>query len=243
MPAVVVVPTFQEVENIERYLRATRAAAPDVDIIVVDDNSPDGTAERAEKLGTDLGRVDVLRREAKDGLGNAYREGFALALERGYDEIVQMDADLSHDPAVISVLLEELRGGADAAIGSRYVPGGSTPHWRVHRRLLSKWGNRYATAILGLHVADATSGFRGYKAATLRRIRFDSTEANGYAFQMEIARRLVAGDCKVVEVPITFVDRTHGTSKMSWSIVAESMLLATGWGLRDRIGRLVRRTR
>jgi dolichol-phosphate mannosyltransferase len=237
VPAVVVVPTYQEADNVEPYLKAMRSAAPDVDILIVDDNSPDRTADLAEKVGAELGRIDVLRRPAKDGLGNAYRAGFAVALERGYDHIVQMDADLSHDPAVVPTLLAALDAGADVVIGSRYVPGGSTPNWPTHRRLLSKWGNRYATAVLGLSLRDATAGFRAYQAGTLREIRFDTTEANGYAFQMEVARRLAEHRCAVVEVPITFVDRVRGVSKMSPTIMAESMALVTGWGLRDRIRR------
>ena len=236
MPAVVVVPTYQEADNVGPFLTAMRAAAPEVDILIVDDNSPDGTADLVEKEAAELGHIDVLRRPAKDGLGNAYRAGFALALERGYDRVVQMDADLSHDPAVVPKLLAAL-DDADVVIGSRYIPGGSTPNWPVHRRLLSKWGNRYATAVLGLDVRDATAGFRGYRAEALREIRFDTTEANGYAFQMEVARRLAVHRCKVVEVPITFVDRVRGVSKMSPTIMAESMALVTGWGVRDRLRR------
>lgn len=237
VPAVVVVPTFQEAANIGVYLQAMRAAVPDIDILVVDDNSPDGTADLAEKAAAELGHIAVLHRPTKEGLGNAYRAGFARVLADGYDEIVQMDADLSHDPAAVQELRGALNRGADVTIGSRYVPGGSTPHWPVHRRLLSRWGNRYATALLGLDVRDATSGFRAYRAETLREIRFDTTKANGYAFQMEVARRLVAAGCNVIEVPITFVDRVRGTSKMSPAIMAESMLLATGWGMRDRFRR------
>lgn len=236
MRAVVVVPTYEEAVNIDQYLKTVRAAAPDLDILVVDDNSPDGTADLAEKVDAELGRIDVLRRQVKDGLGNAYRAGIGLALERGYDRVVQMDADLSHEPATIPALLREL-DHADAAIGSRYVPGGATPNWPIHRRLLSRWGNRYATALLGLDVRDATSGFRAYRASTLRAIEFETTRANGYAFQMEVARRLVAERCRVVEVPITFVDRARGKSKMSPAIMAESMVLATRWGIRDRLRR------
>ncbi|HVX17935.1 MAG TPA: polyprenol monophosphomannose synthase [Acidimicrobiales bacterium] len=235
---VVVVPTFQERENIEPFLRAVRAAAPDVDVLIVDDNSPDGTADLAEKLADDVGRVEVLRRAVKDGLGNAYRAGFAVALDRGYDQIIQMDADLSHDPGSIADLRARLDQGADVAIGSRYVPGGATPHWPLRRRLLSRWGNRYTTLLLGLPVRDATSGFRAYKATTLREIRFDTTRANGYAFQMEVAARLVDHHCQVEEVPITFTDRVRGTSKMSAAIMVESLALATRWGIRNRLGRL-----
>lgn len=243
MRVLVVVPTYLEAENIELFLRQLRADVPDADVLVVDDSSPDATADLAEKAGADLGRISVLRRARKDGLGNAYRAGFGQGLEQGYDVLVQMDADFSHDPAVVPKLLATIDEGADVVIGSRYVPGGATPDWPAHRRWLSKWGNRYATALLGLQLRDATAGFRAYRREALRRIRFETTRANGYAFQMEVARRLAQEGLDVREIPITFLDRTRGKSKMSTAIMAESMSLVTWWGLRDRAKRRLARAR
>ncbi len=242
MRTLVIVPTYQESANVERFLHALRSAAPEVDVLVVDDNSPDGTADLAEKVGADIGNVTVLRRSMKDGLGNAYRAGFSWALGESYEAIVQMDVDLSHDPNAVPLLLARLEDGAGVAIGSRYVPGGATPHWPLHRRLMSAWGNRYAGFMLKIGLRDATSGFRAYRAEVVRAIDLPSTVANGYAFQMEVAYRLAQWGGRVEEVPITFVDRVRGTSKMSPQIMAESMLLVTRWGVRDRLrGRRARR--
>lgn len=231
----VIVPTYQEAANVERFLRAIRAAVPDADVLVVDDNSPDGTADLAEKVSEELGRIEVLRRPGKDGLGNAYRAGFGMGLDAGYDVLVQMDVDFSHDPEVVPQLIARLDDGAGVAIGSRYVPGGSTPSWPTHRRLLSEWGNRYVRLMLKLPIRDATSGFRAYRADVVEAIDLRATVANGYAFQMEVAYRLSQWGGRVDEVPITFIDRAFGTSKMSTQIMAESMLLVTRWGLRDRL--------
>jgi dolichol-phosphate mannosyltransferase len=236
----VVVPTYEEAENVEPLLQQLRAAVPDAAVLIVDDNSPDGTAERAEKVAADLGRVEVLRRPLKDGLGNAYRAGFAHGLQQGYDVFVQMDADLSHDPAAVPLLLARIEAGADVVIGSRYIPGGSIPHWPLGRRLLSRWGNQYATWMLRLSVHDATSGFPAYRAPVLHEIGFLTTRANGYALQMEVARRLGEHDGPVEELPITFTDRVRGRSKMSPRIMAESMGLVTLWGIGDRLRRLRR---
>jgi len=233
----VVVPTYQEAENIERFLRAVRASVPDADVLVVDDNSPDGTGGLAEQIASELGQIKVLHRAGKEGLGSAYRQGFQLALDEGYEAIVQLDCDFSHDPAVIPQLIARIDDGADAAIGSRYVAGGATVNWPVHRRVLSKWGNSYTAFVLGLPLHDVTSGFRAYRAAVLRAISPSTTTAEGYAFLTELARRLVRGGYRIDEVAITFADRTAGTSKMSSRIISESMLLVTRWGLRDRFGR------
>jgi dolichol-phosphate mannosyltransferase len=240
MRPVVVLPTFNEADNVVQLLRAVRTAAKDADVIVVDDASPDGTADVAAKLGEELGCVDILRRDAKGGLGPAYRAGFARGVEQGYDVLVQMDADLSHDPAAIPALLDAL-DTADLAVGSRYVPGGSIPHWPARRRALSRYGNRYATAVLGLGIRDATSGFRAYKAETLRVIDVDHTTATGYGFQVELAYRAARRGCKLVEVPIVFVDRVRGVSKMSSKIIAEAMWSVTVWGARDRVKSLISR--
>ncbi len=220
-----------------RLLRAVRNAAPSSDILVCDDNSPDGTGELAEQTAAELGRIDVLHRPGKEGLGAAYREGFRWGLDHGYDVIIQMDCDFSHDPAMIPALLSAVEDGVDCAIGSRYVPGGSTPGWPLHRRALSKYGNRYTAGVLRLGIKDATGGFRAYRASTLETIDIDSTEANGYAFQSEVALRMAQARLRLEEIPITFVDREYGTSKMSVKIMAESMARVTAWGICSRMGR------
>ncbi|MEZ5178398.1 MAG: polyprenol monophosphomannose synthase [Acidimicrobiales bacterium] len=238
MRTVVVVPTYQEADNVGPFLAAVRASVPDAEVLVVDDNSPDGTGEIAEKVGAELGQITVLHRPGKEGLGVAYRDGFGWALRQGFDVVVQMDCDFSHDPAVIPQLVARLdEAGVDCAIGSRYVPGGSTPNWPLHRRLLSRWGNRYTSAMLQLGINDATGGFRAYRAATLRTIHVETTTSNGYAFMSELAHRMVAAGLHMVEVPITFVDRAYGTSKMSVRIMTESMAMVTGWGTRARLAR------
>ncbi len=238
----VVTPTYLEAENIEECLRRLRGAVPEADVLVVDDNSPDGTADLAETIGAELGQVEVLRRPTKTGLGTAYRAGFTVGVERGYEVLVQMDADLSHDPAALPSLLREVDQGADLVVGSRYVPGGSVPHWPWRRRALSKWGNRYAGFVLGTGVADATSGYRAYPADTLKAIDFASTRAKGYGFQIETAYRVWRWGGRIVEVPITFTDRVKGHSKMTWRIAAEELLLVTWWGGRDRVrGRRAKR--
>jgi dolichol-phosphate mannosyltransferase len=238
----VVAPTYIEAPNIELFLETVRRVAPEADILVVDDNSPDGTADLAEAKGSEIGRVEVLRRPTKDGLGNAYRAGFGWGLDHGYARLVQIDVDFSHDPAIIPALLARLDDGAGVSIGSRYVQGGSTPHWPLHRRLLSKWGNAYATWLLGIHIHDATAGFRAYRADVLDEIDFRDTIANGYAFQMEVAYRLAAWGGRIDEVPIAFTDRVRGESKMSGRIMAESMILVTRWGVRDRFRALTNRS-
>lgn len=240
---VVVVPTYQESENIVRFLTAVRGAVPTARILVVDDNSPDGTGKLADETALELGNIDVLHRAGKLGLGSAYRNGFAEVLEsesfKGLcDVVVAMDCDFSHDPATIPSLVALVEQGADAVIGSRYVPGGGTVNWPTHRRLLSRWGNRYTSGVLGLHIHDCTSGFRAYRASALRSIHPTSTAAEGYAFLTELVRRLIRGDYTVVEHPITFVDRQFGTSKMSARIVAESMLLVTKWAATDTWSKL-----
>jgi dolichol-phosphate mannosyltransferase len=230
-----VLPTYNEVENLEEVVTRLRAAVADVDILVVDDGSPDGTAELAEKLDADLGNISVERRPAKSGLGSAYRDGFRHGLGEGYDVMVEMDSDLSHDPAALPELLAAVEHGADLAIGSRYVPGGQIPNWKWHRRLLSRGGNRYAGLILGLEVRDATSGYRAYRADALRTIDLDEIRADGYGFQIEMAYEIARGGGRIVEVPIEFVDRVRGKSKMSSRIVIEALVLVTWWAFRDRI--------
>jgi len=229
-----VLPTYNEAENIVGFLRAVREAVPDADVLVVDDNSPDGTAAFAEETASELGRIKVLHRSGKQGLGAAYRHGFTTAFDEGYEAIVSMDADFSHDPTAIPVMLRLVEGGADAVIGSRYVPGGATVDWPLRRRLLSRWGNRYTASVLRLPVRDCTSGFRAYRADALRSIDPASTTAEGYAFLTELVRKLIANGSVIVETPIVFRDRQFGTSKMSARIIAESMLLVTKWAIFDR---------
>jgi dolichol-phosphate mannosyltransferase len=225
----VVLPTYNEVETVEEALRRTRQAVPAAEILVVDDGSPDGTADQAEKVGTELGGITVLRRDRRLGLGDAYRAGFAWGLARGAEALVEMDADLSHDPAALSSILEPL-ADHDLVIGSRYVPGGSVPAWSVHRKLLSRAGNWYSRLMLGLDVADLTSGYRAYRADLLRRIDLDEVRADGYGFQIEMAYRAARAGGRLTEVPIRFVDREVGESKMSGRIVVEALVLVTRWG-------------
>lgn len=242
MRATVVIPTYNEIENIERVIREVRAAAPEVQILVVDDGSPDGTADKAEELGRELGHVGVLRREKKSGLGNAYRAGLRKAIDEGAEICVQMDADLSHDPAVLPALLANVEHGADLAIGSRYVPGGRTVNWPSRRRMLSRWGNRYVAGVLGLAVNDATAGYRAYSTGALERMKFDSMKADGYGFQVEMTYRLVSAGGKIVEFPISFHDRTQGVSKMSGSIIQEALVLVMKLWVSDFRGRRRRRS-
>ena len=238
MRTLVVIPTYLEAENIADVLRMVRAAAPHADVLVVDDASPDGTAELARGANDELGRISVLERAAKGGLGGAYRAGFQQAFAQGYEVVVQMDADLSHPPDRLAALLAEVDAGADIAIGSRYVPGGATANWPLIRRLLSRAGNLYASTVLGLGVRDATAGFRAYRADILETVGTSATKATGYGFQLELSYRAHRLGARIVEVPITFNDRVRGVSKMSWHIIGEAMSLVTWWGLRDRLLRL-----
>ena len=207
-------------------------------MLVVDDGSPDGTADTAEVMGKELGNIEILRRSRKSGLGSAYRAGFRWGLERGFDACVEMDADLSHEPEALPGLVAALSDGCELAVGSRYVPGGVIPNWAWHRRLLSRGGNVYASTLLGLGVADSTSGFRAYSASVLRRIELDRIRADGYGFQIEMTYRARRAGATVVEVPIRFVDRVDGESKMSTVIVVEALGLVTWWGLLRMVERL-----
>ncbi len=234
MRALVVVPTYNEALNVAEVLHGIRAAAPHADVLVVDDSSPDGTGALAEGVAAELGQIEVLHRPSKDGLGPAYRAGLGLGIQRRYDVIVQMDADLSHDPVALPTLLVAIEGGADVAIGSRYVVGGSIPHWPWHRRALSRYGNAYTGFALRTGIADATSGFRAYRVTTLAAVDPSTTRATGYGIQIEIAYRMSQLGATIVEVPIAFTDRTRGASKMSMKIIAEEMLLVSWWGARDR---------
>ncbi|MEI7618404.1 MAG: polyprenol monophosphomannose synthase [Actinomycetota bacterium] len=241
MRTVVVVPTYQEADNIVRFLEEVRNSLPDAHILVVDDNSPDGTGKLADETAAELGNIHVLHRAAKQGLGSAYRHGFGEALQGDYEVIVSMDCDFSHDPKALPAMVARIEKGADAVVGSRYVAGGGTLNWPVHRRLLSRWGNRYTSGVLRLHIHDCTSGFRAYRASALGAIDPTSTQAEGYAFLTELVRRLIRAGYSVVEEPITFIDREFGTSKMSGRIITESMLLVTGWAVSDSWAKVRRR--
>lgn len=241
MPALVVIPTYQEAENVVDVLEQVRASVPDANVLVVDDGSPDGTADLAEGVAERLGQIDVLRRAAKSGLGPSYRAGFAWGLERGHDVLLEMDADLSHDPSVLPQLIAAVTtGDADLAIGSRYIPGGSVPGWPTHRRLLSQLGNRYVGLMLRLPVRDATAGFRAYRASILREIGLDGVRADGYGFQIEMAYEVAKAGGTIVELPIAFKDRVRGVSKMHPGIIGEALWLVTRWGTRDRVERIRR---
>jgi len=243
LKALVVLPTYNEADNIAEILRRVRAVAPDADVLVVDDSSPDGTAAIASAMDQETGGVDVLSRPAKSGLGSAYRDGFRLGRQRGYEALMEMDSDFSHNPADIPRLLGALEDGADLAIGSRYVPGGAIPDWGWHRRALSKYANLYAAAMLKLDVRDATAGFRAYRADMVGRIDIESVRAEGYGFQIEMTHRVARAGGRIVEVPIEFVDRRLGQSKMSSHIVVEALLLVAWWGLKDRLTRVLDRSR
>jgi dolichol-phosphate mannosyltransferase len=235
MQVLIVMPTYNEAENITEVLTRVREAAPQAEVLIVDDSSPDGTADLAEKVNGDLGQITVLRRAAKSGLGSAYRDGFRRGLAEGFEVVVEMDSDLQHDPAALPELLSAVEHGADLAIGSRYVPGGSIPNWRWHRRLLSKGGNRYAGLMLGLQVRDATAGYRAYRDTALRAIDLDAVKADGYGFQIEMAYTVARNGGRIVEVPISFGERHHGESKMSLRIPVEALVLVTWWAFRDRV--------
>jgi dolichol-phosphate mannosyltransferase len=241
MRPLVVVPTYNESANIERLLHRIDECLPGAGILVVDDGSPDGTADLVKAVAATLPDVYLLARAGKSGLGSAYRAGFAWGLERGYDAFVEIDADFSHDPAALPSLVAPLTQGLDLAIGSRYIEGGSIPNWAWHRHLLSRGGNIYASRMLGLGVADATAGYRVYSAAILRRLDLDRIRAEGYGFQIEMTYRAKQHGAAITEVPISFVDREAGESKMSSYIVFEALGLVTWWGL-GRFARGLRRS-
>lgn len=248
---VVVIPTYQEAESLPGVVHRLRAAVPQADVLVVDDASPDGTGRLADAMAAADPAVHVLHRPGKQGLGVAYVAGFRWALEAGYAVVVEMDADGSHLPEELPRLLGALGGegeGVDLVIGSRWVPGGSVERWPWHRQLLSRGGNTYTRLALGLPVADATAGFRAYRAATLEALHLDDVASHGYCFQVDMAWRTHRAGGTIREVPIRFVERVEGRSKMSRRIVGEALLRVTVWGAGHRwaqarglAGRVVRR--
>ena len=241
---VMVVPTYNEAENLAWILGRLREAQPGVDILVVDDGSPDGTGRIADELAAADPQVRVLHRTEKAGLGAAYRAGFRVALDAGYDVIGEMDADGSHQPEQLARLVDALRAGADLVIGSRWVPGGSIVNWPRSREALSRGGNLYVRLLLGMPVRDATAGYRLFRRATLEKIDIDQVTSTGYVFQTDMAYRTLQAGLKAVEVPIEFVERVRGDSKMSPNVATESLKSITRWGLRERarqVGRIFRR--
>ncbi len=238
---VVIIPTYNERENIRSITDRVRASVPAADVLIADDNSPDGTGDIADELAADDDHIKVLHRAGKEGLGAAYLAGFAWALEHGYDVIVEMDADGSHRPEELPRLLAALKD-ADLVLGARYVPGGQTVNWPKSRWAISKGGNTYVRLMLGIPLHDATGGYRAFRATTLEKINLDTVDSRGYCFQVDLALRAIRQGLRVVEVPITFVERVHGSSKMSRNIVAEAMWRVTVWGTQGRLDKLRRRS-
>ena len=223
--ALIVTPTYNELDNLEALVTGVFEVLPEVDILVVDDGSPDGTGELADEIAARDTRVEVMHRTGKLGLGTAYLAGFAWGLERGYEYIFEMDADLSHDPRCLPSFLEALGGGADLVIGSRNVPGGDVEGWGPFRNLLSKGGSLYSRTILGLDIRDLTSGYKAFRRTVLESINLDEVRSEGYSFQIELTYRTVLKGFRVAEVPIVFVDRRVGQSKMSGNIFLEAVLM------------------
>ena len=236
----VVIPTYNEADNIRSITDRVRRAVPSVDILVTDDNSPDGTGAIADELAVADNHVFVLHRPGKEGLGAAYKAGFAWAKDKGYDAVVEMDADGSHAPEELSLLLDKLRDH-DAVLGTRYIPGGSVHNWPVRRLLLSRGGNIYIRMALGMPFRDATGGYRAYRMPVLDAINVETVASTGYSFQVELAWRAHRQGFRVIEVPITFTEREHGVSKMSGNIFKEQLLRVTTWGVQSRAEGLLNR--
>ncbi len=234
----VIIPTYNELENLPLIVGRVRAAAPEVDILVVDDNSPDGTGEKADELAAAHPNVHVLHREGKGGLCGAYVAGFQWGLERDYTVLCEMDADGSHAPEQLHLLLDEIDDGADLVIGSRYVPGGKVVNWPKKRWVLSKGGNIYISLMLGAGLTDMTAGYRAYRRAVIESLDLDELSNAGYIFQVDLAWRAVSGGFDVREVPITFTEREIGESKLDGSFVKSSLAEVTRWGIRHRLEQL-----
>jgi dolichol-phosphate mannosyltransferase len=238
---VVIIPTFNELSTLPVIVSRVRASVPEADILVADDNSPDGTGRLADEIAAADDQVHVMHRLGKEGLGAAYLAGFAWALQAGYDVVVEMDADGSHQPEQLPRLLDALRT-ADLVLGSRWVPGGRTENWPKSRQLISRGGTAYTRLMLGVPIQDATGGYRAFRADTLRKLDLHEVASQGYCFQIDLAWRAVQRGLTVREVPITFVERTAGTSKMSRKIVAEALWRVTVWGVDDKVTRVRRRS-
>ena len=236
----VIVPTYNELENIKLITAGIRSAAPEVDILIADDNSPDGTGRVADELAGSDKQIKVLHRKAKNGLGAAYLDAFAWAKENSYDVVVEMDADGSHRPQDLVAMLIALNN-ADVVLGSRWVRGGKVVNWPLHREILSRGGNIYTRLCLGIPIKDATGGFRAYRMTALSQMNIDDVQSQGYCFQVDMAWRAMQSGLRIAEVPITFVERQIGESKMSGDIVKEALIRVTQWGIEKRIGRFKRR--
>ena len=233
---VVIIPTYNERENLGRIVGRTRSAVPEADVLVADDNSPDGTGEIADALAAADDHVHVMHRAGKDGLGAAYLSGFAWAIDAGYDVIVEMDADGSHQPEQLPKLLDALRD-ADVVLGSRWVDGGSVVNWPKHREFLSRGGNLYTRMMLGVPLHDATGGYRAFRADALRTLDLSDVESKGYCFQVDMAWRASRSGLRMVEVPIEFIERELGDSKMNQKIVTEALWRVTQWGVADKVAK------
>ena len=229
----VIIPTYNERDNIDFIAARIRSAVPGADLLFVDDNSPDGTGKIADELAAADRHIQVLHRQAKAGLGAAYIAGFQWALDHGYDAVVEMDADGSHQPEELPRLLGALND-ADLVLGSRWVPGGQTLNWPRSRQILSRAGNTYARVLLGIRLHDVTGGYRAYRAGTLRKIGLENVQSQGYCFQIDLALRALQAGVTVTEIPITFVERARGTSKMSNAIIGEALWRVTQWGITAR---------
>jgi dolichol-phosphate mannosyltransferase len=230
MKTLIIIPTYNEIESLPRQIDGVRSVAPDVDIVVVDDGSPDGTGEWADARAAQDEHVFAIHRAEKQGLGAAYLAAFAWALGRGYDVVVEMDADGSHRPQDLPRVLAHA-ADYDLVIGSRWVPGGSVVNWPPHRKFLSTNANRYVRLALGVPIKDATAGFRSYRTVLLRQLELERVESQGYCFQVDMAWRVLQAGGSVKEVPITFVEREAGASKMSGAIIREALVKVTWWGL------------
>jgi dolichol-phosphate mannosyltransferase len=241
--SVLVLPTYNEVENLESFVRAVRHSCPSLHILIVDDDSPDGTGDVADHLATEFDALEVIHRVGERGLGSAYRAGFASLDDTRFEAVITMDADFSHDPAVIPSLLAKLHSGVDVVIGSRYVADGDIRGWPLHRKLLSRWGNEYTRWVLQLNVRDCTSGFRAYTTDGLATINPSLEHGEGYVSLTALLRRAQQHNLTMIEIPITYTNRIQGTSKMSWRIVLESMFLVTILGIRDVVRRISQKMR
>jgi dolichol-phosphate mannosyltransferase len=238
--ALVIIPTFNEVENVKAIVSRVRTAVPQADVLIADDNSPDGTGKIADELAAEDSQVHVLHRRGKEGLGAAYLAGFRWGIGNGYGVLVEMDADGSHQPEELPRLLTAL-AGADLVLGSRWVPGGRVVNWPKSREVLSRGGSTYSRFLLDLPIRDVTGGFRAFRKETLEGLGLDGVASQGYCFQVDLARRAVAAGFHVVEVPITFVERELGQSKMSNDIVVEAFWRVATWGIGSRVNRLLGR--
>ncbi|MGX1882190.1 polyprenol monophosphomannose synthase [Streptomyces sp. NPDC055287] len=238
--ALVIIPTYNEAENIKPIVSRVRAAVPDAHVLVADDNSPDGTGKTADEIAAADDQVHVLHRKGKEGLGAAYLAGFRWGIEHDYGVLVEMDADGSHQPEELPRLLTALKG-ADLVLGSRWVPGGRVVNWPKHREVLSRGGSTYSRVLLGVPIRDVTGGFRAFRAQTLEGLGLEDVASQGYCFQVDLARRAVEAGYNVVEVPITFVERELGDSKMSRDIVVEALWRVTAWGVGSRANKLLGR--